>query len=447
MANKSPHTIEQAVGLDWYITDPPGLAGQIRTHPRDFRVREQEAIDPEPMAADADAYPHVVFRATLRGYETNAFADTLANQLGISRERISWAGTKDKQAVTTQLFSVAHGDPAAIAEVTMADVDIEILGRLGRAIEFGDLRGNDFTITLRSPAGDPDTVVSRVATVSEQLRTFGGGTVGLPNYFGQQRFGSRRPITHRVGLAIIRENWKTAVRRYVTESFAAESESTATARGLAADQFDDTDWKGVLETLPRRLNYERTLVHTLVDGGTFREALEALPYSLQQLFVHAAQSYIFNQIISRRIEQGLPFDRPVAGDVVCFADSTDTPARPDVHRTQRVTEDRVETVTRHCKRGRAFITAPLVGTDTDYADGAPGEIEQAVLAEFDIGPDAFALPGEWASTGTRRAILVQTALETTVDEETVTFEFALPKGGYATVLLREYRKTAPGPAN
>jgi tRNA pseudouridine13 synthase len=101
----------------------------------------------------------------------------------------------------------------------------------------------------------------------------------------------------------------------------------------------------------------------------------------------------------------------------------------------------VSTVCRHCERGRAFVTAPLVGTDTDLADGEPGEIEREVLDEVGIEPDDFDLPGEFHSTGTRRAVLVRTDLE--VERDPLTFAFSLPKGSYATVLLREYLKVDP----
>ncbi|MEF8831185.1 MAG: tRNA pseudouridine(13) synthase TruD, partial [Halobacteriales archaeon] len=129
--------------------------------------------------------------------------------------------------------------------------------------------------------------------------------------------------------------------------------------------------------------------------------------------------------------------------VVCFADAAaDAPfALPDVDRTQRVTTSRVRSVTRHCERGRAFVTAPLVGTGTELADGEPGEIERTVLEDMGIEPADFDLPGEFHSTGTRRAVLVQTDL--TVDRDPLRFSFSLPKGSYATVLLREYLKTDP----
>jgi tRNA pseudouridine13 synthase len=98
---------------------------------------------------------------------------------------------------------------------------------------------------------------------------------------------------------------------------------------------------------------------------------------------------------------------------------------------------------RHCERGRAFVTAPLIGHETTLAEGEPGEIERAVLADAGVDPAAFALPGSYDSAGTRRAVACASDLRvTTVDGDPV-FGFGLPSGAYATALLREFSKAAP----
>jgi tRNA pseudouridine13 synthase len=431
------HPVEREVGMAYYVSRSDGIGGWIRERSEDFRVREIEEFDVQPSDADPDAYPYLVIRATLSGWDTNDFARRLSNELGASRERVSWAGTKDKRAVTTQLFSVMKADPEEIPEIR--GTEIEVVGRAGRDLQFGDLAGNAFEIRVRD--GDPEGVEA----ITEELRAFGGGSIGVPNYFGQQRFGSRRPVTHEVGLAIARDDWRGAVMAYLGGPRDAEPEDTQVARSYVDET---TDWQGALERFPRKLGYERAMLHRLVEGSAetpedFREALETVPTNLQRLFVNAGQSYLFNQILSERIERGLPFDRAVTGDVVCFADS-DSPeelARPDPSRTQRVTETRVETVNRHIERGRAFVTAPLVGTETELGDGEPGEIERNVLSEAGISPVDFDLPDEFHSTGTRRAILLTTDL--TTEREPLVFDFSLPSGSYATVLLREYLKCDP----
>jgi tRNA pseudouridine13 synthase len=439
---RGAHEIERAVGIDYYVSDADGVGGRLRDRPEDFRVTEIERFEAEPLDADPGGYPNVLLRVTLRGWDTNDFASALSSALGISRERISWAGTKDKHAVTTQLFSVEKGDPDSIGAVDFDGVEIELLGRTGRPILFGDLAGNRFEITVREP-DHPE----RADAITEELRAFGGGDgeVGVPNVFGQQRFGSRRAVTHEVGLAIVRGDWETAVLTYVGNPSEREPERTREARAFVEES---RDWAAATDRLPGQLGYERAMCQRLAENGAdepadFRAALEALPTNLQQLFVNAAQSYVFNRIVSERLRRGLPFDEPVAGDVICFRDG-DAPADltlPDTDRTQELSGDRLDTGRRHVERGRAFVTAPLVGTETEFGGGEPAEIAYDVLDDLGISRSSFDLPGEFESTGTRRAILCTTDLA--VQRDPLALSFALPKGSYATVVLREYLKTDP----
>ncbi|QKG91904.1 tRNA pseudouridine(13) synthase TruD [Halorubrum salinarum] len=494
---REAHPTERAVGIEYYASRADGIGGRLRESPEDFRVRELEAFDAEPLDADPGSYPDLVVRATLRDWDTNDFARRLSDALGVSRERVSWAGTKDKRAVTTQLFTVRGVDADDLPEIRGAE--IAALGRAGRSLSFGDLAGNAFEIRV---ADAVDGAPERVAEAVRDLRAFAGdagegdadgvdanetdadgssgpsvdesieATVGVPNYFGQQRFGSRRPVTHVVGLAIARNDPREAVRLYAGNPAEAEPEDTRAARdrvdaafgvsgdsgllgGPAADGTGDGDWAACLDAIPGKLRFERSMVHRLADRGVdpnsppddedWWHALEAVPSNLQRLFVNAAQSFLFNRIVSERLRRGLPFDRPVAGDVVCFADG-DAPEglyAPDADRLQRVDADRVDVVSRHCERGRAFVTAPLVGTETTLGDGEPGEIEREVLADAGVEPGNFSLPGEFDSNGTRRAVLLRTDLDVTFEGGDPRFAFALPSGSYATALLREFTKRGP----
>ncbi|MGZ0748205.1 tRNA pseudouridine(13) synthase TruD [Haloparvum sp. AD34] len=445
---RSAHPIEDAVGIEYYVSDADGIDGQLRVDPSDFHVHELEQFEAEPVDADPGPYPELVCRVELENWDTNDFVRRLSDALGISRERVSWAGTKDKRAITTQLITVQGVDPDDLPEIRGAD--IEIVGRAGRPLTFGDLAGNAFEIRVRDAVEDAPERAERIAA---DLRDFAGAgdddSVGVPNYFGQQRFGSRRPVTHAVGLAALRGDWRGAVRAYVGNPYETEPEATQEARDLVEAEFDsdDPDWEACLDAMPNALRFERSMLHRLQETGAetdadWRNALEAVPSNLQRMFVNAAQSYVFNRILGERLERGLPFDRPVAGDVACFADS-DAPAElyaPDTDRLQRVSEERVRVMERHCERGKAFVTAPLVGTETELADGEPGEIEREVLDEVGIEPSDFDLPGDFGSTGTRRAILLRTDLA--IDDD-LWFEFALPSGSYATVLLREFLKSGP----
>jgi tRNA pseudouridine13 synthase len=255
---RESHPVEQAVGIEYYVSEADGTGGRLRGRPEDFRVRERESfdVDVHPVDADSGSYPHLVFRAKLSGWDTNDFASALSNKLGISRERVSWAGTKDKHAITTQLFSVKLPDRTELPD--LGDADVEILGRAGRPVLFGDLAGNEFELVVRE-AERPENATE----IAEELRAFagdgnGGGAdaVAVPNYFGHQRFGSRRPITHRVGLDVVRGDWESAAVRYVCESSGREPEATRETREWIAEGHD---WNGALDRLPRYLGYERAI--------------------------------------------------------------------------------------------------------------------------------------------------------------------------------------------
>ncbi|PSP67857.1 tRNA pseudouridine(13) synthase TruD, partial [Halobacteriales archaeon QH_8_67_27] len=238
---REAHAVERAVGMEYYVSDAPGVGGHLRERPEDFRVTEVEAVDPEPLDADPGGYANVLARVTLRQWDTNDFAGELSDRLGISRERVSWAGTKDKHAVTTQLFTVETVEPEELRAVEIRDAEVELLGRTGRPVLFGDLAGNAFEIVVRDAESPEDATA-----ITEGLRAFARGganegadtpaetadraTVGVPNYFGQQRFGSKRPVTHEVGREIFRGNWKGAVLAYVGSPAEREPESTREAR-------------------------------------------------------------------------------------------------------------------------------------------------------------------------------------------------------------------------
>jgi tRNA pseudouridine13 synthase len=502
------HPMERAVGMAYYASEGQGTGGQLRAAPKDFRVRELERFDTQALDADPDAYPHLVCRVTLRGWDTNDFARELSNRVGISRERVDWAGTKDKRAVSTQLLSIEGRELDSGDLPAIDDAGIEAVGRSGRGLNFGDLAGNAFEVVVSDPERP-----GNAAAITAELRALGAGgsasdardattaaadaagavdavnatdkpvPIGVPNYFGQQRFGSRRPVTHTVGLAICRWDWEGAVMAYVGNPRESEPERTRAARRFVEET---QDWSGATHEFPGGLRYERAICGRLAErerernqeaederenqhekgrdtrehGGTgergsektdgneldpadFRAALDVLPRNLQQLFVSAAQSYLFNRVLSERLERGLLFDRAVPGDVVCFADreSPEGLSLPDVDRGQRVDERRVETVNRHCARARAFVTAPLIGTGTDFAGGEPGGIEREVLHEEGLSREDFDLPEPYGSGGTRRAVLCCTDVEVTSDPLRIAFR--LPKGSYATTLLREYLKSKP----
>jgi len=155
---------------------PPGLNGRLRTLPEDFQVREELDFPIE------GAGEHVWLWVRKRGANTDWVAKRLAERANVSPSAVSYAGLKDRHAVTEQWFSVhlpGKTDPDWSAD---PHPDFAVLKaiRHSRKLRRGALSGNAFRITIRNLDGDPVALAVRWQAVA---------TTGVPNYFGEQRFG------------------------------------------------------------------------------------------------------------------------------------------------------------------------------------------------------------------------------------------------------------------
>ncbi|MHC1579419.1 MAG: tRNA pseudouridine(13) synthase TruD [Candidatus Alkanophagales archaeon] len=435
---RSAPEAERRLGISFYLTTAEGIGGRIKTKPSDFRVEEIT----DWTAGGGGNY--LILRVTKENWDTLRLVKELASALRVGTKRIGFAGTKDKFAVTTQKMSVWGVSEEDVEKVRLPNVRIEVLGRSEKPVALGDLRGNAFDVVIRDVDAAPDEVEARVGAIASEILREGG----VPNFFGVQRFGTSRPITHVVGRHLVRGELRAAVLTYLSEVFPGESDDAKRARRLCAEG----KFKESLKQMPPFLRYEKAMLNVLVrDAGDFLGALRSLPASLRRMFVHAYQSYLFNLTLSRRIEAcaelGVPFAEALVGDIVCYRGADGS---PDVSRTEKVTEGKLEGINRLVRRGRAFVTAPLFGYETELAGGLQGEIERRVLDEEGVALEDFkvkAVP-ELASRGWRREILMPVRnLRFEVGEDElhggktkVRLRFSLPRGGYATVVLREFMK-------
>ncbi|AET65282.1 tRNA pseudouridine(13) synthase TruD [Methanothrix harundinacea] len=417
---------DRSLGMELYATSSPGCGGRLRAEVEDFAVEE---LAPDQRYGRGR---YLVVEVEKAGWETHHLVRDLSRQLQISQKRFSWAGTKDKNAVTRQRMSIYGLEEGELVRANLPGVRIRALGRSDRPVSLGDLRGNRFAVRIREIDLDDAEAARRLEAVTGEIRALGG----LPNYFGVQRFGEVRPVTHLVGEALVRGDPEGAAMIYLALPFPGEPESTRAARErLLADR----DFSLALKEYPLRLRYERAMMARLQEEGDFARSFDVLAENLRRLFVHAYQSLLYNRILSRRMKSGLPLGRAVEGDVVCF--SKDGLPNPD--KLQAVDGSNLSAVNRLADRGRAFVTLPLFGYGSEFAGGLPGEIERAVLAEEGVELSDFrvdANPG-LGSPGSRRAALLRVDPVVVVEEgSSALLKFDLPPGSYATVVLREYMK-------
>ena len=421
---------DRLLGMELYATDSPGCGGRLRAETGDFVVEEiyEEGI--------YEGGRYLVLEVEKVDWETHHLVRDLSRQLQISQKRFGWAGTKDKKAVTRQRMSVMALEEKELPRVNLPGVKIKVLGRSNRGVSLGDLRGNRFAVRIREIDLDDQEVARRVAAVTGEIEELGG----LPNYFGVQRFGDVRPVTHLVGEALVRGDPERAAMTYLALPFPGEPESTREARErLLADQ----DFAAALREYPLRLRYERAMMSRLQEERDFARSFDVLATNLKRLFVHAYQSLLYNRILSRRMRSGLPLDRAVEGDVVCFSKG----GLPDVDKIQAVDKSNLAAVNRLAERRRAFVTLPLLGHSSLLADGLPGEIERSVLEEKGVDLSGFRVEAnpDLGSPGSRRPALLRVAPGAEIEGGgSVLLKFDLPAGSYATVVLREYMKPRGG---
>ncbi len=415
-----------------YYTKTHGIGGLIRQQPDDFVVEELTN------RSESTNGKYLIVELVKKNWDIHHLVRELARILRISQKRFGWAGTKDKRALTKQRISIFDVSEEDIERVRLKDVELKVIGRANKKISLGDLWGNRFKIAIRDIELPQEETLARVRAITKEMEK------GAPDFFGVQRFGESRPVTHIVGEAIVRGNFKEAALTYIARAFDGEAEEIKKARQYVSET---GDFKEGLKMYPVRFQFERAMMNRLIaHPGDYTGAFKVLSPKLAQMFLHAYQSYIFNIILSRRIGEGLLIHEAYEGDIVCFKNEM---GMPDASRLQRVTKDNLEGINNLINRGRAFVTAPLVGYDTQLAEGKQGEIERDVISGLNIDLDGFRVPAmtELASKGLRREIILPFKPEFSAAEDELNegktklvLEFTLQKGGYATTILREYMK-------
>ena len=154
----------------------PVLRARMRSVPEDFRVDEIDAFEP------SGAGEHLLLSIEKRGMNTAFAAGRIAQWAGITERGIGYAGMKDRHAVTVQRFSV-HLPKKVAPDLSLLDSDdLRVVAHAWHAKKLprGALTGNAFVLVLRDVEGDRDAIEARLGVIA---------TKGVPNYFGEQRFG------------------------------------------------------------------------------------------------------------------------------------------------------------------------------------------------------------------------------------------------------------------
>ncbi|MGP8071639.1 MAG: tRNA pseudouridine(13) synthase TruD [Thermoplasmata archaeon] len=427
-----PTATERAMGIGFFLSASVGVPARLKATPDAFRVTE---ISSYPLPDPEGEF--TVLRILSHDWEQHELGAAIARRLGLATSSLDWAGTKDRRAVAERL--VSYRGPLPRENLDLPRVEVVEAYRARDGLVLGHHYGNSFDIRLDELALPPDRATEMYRTVEKELR----GAGGFPNFFGPQRFGEVRPITHEVGRWVVRGDLARAVEVYLVDRPPGGKAGVGDdARAAYAEHHDAMR---ALREFPSEYRFERTLLEHLARGHPPERAFRALSRDLRLLFVHAFQAYLFNLWMTRRSEQGVPFDRPVEGDRILRI------GRDGTVRSQEgipAAADNLAECAELVARGRALVAGPLVGYESPADPGVPGEILEQILRDEGVERSMFRVRAapEVASKGAWRPALVPLPpLFVAPDgSDGVRFRFALPKGAYATVLLREFLKTTPG---
>ncbi|SJL85010.1 tRNA pseudouridine(13) synthase TruD [Vibrio palustris] len=334
-----------------YLCGQPTAKAKLKAKHEHFRVIENLGYE---LSGHGE---HWMVRIRKTGENTSFVANELAKACGVTSKDVSWAGLKDRHAVTEQWFSVylPGGEEPDLSGFLQEHTTIEVLdtARHHKKLRPGDLQGNAFEVVL-SEVTNVEDVLARLAIVKEQ---------GVPNYFGSQRFGREGNNLHEA-------------RRW-----------------------------------------GRNNVRTRNSNK-------------RSMYLSTARSWIFNHILSKRIELGL-FEQVIVGDIV----------QQQNGETTLVDEASLASIQSSVNSEQAVITAALAGDNALPTQGKALDIEQACI---DQEGDLMALIRGNRMRHDRRGVSLRAQnFHWSVDNDMITLKFELDSGSFATAITRELIEEIP----
>ncbi|XP_075414643.1 pseudouridylate synthase 7 homolog isoform X2 [Tenrec ecaudatus] len=232
--------------------------------------------------------------------------NVLSKYLRVKPNIFSYMGTKDKRAITVQEIAVLKITAQRLAHLNKCLMNFK-LGNFSyqkNPLKLGELQGNHFTVVLRNITGTDEQVQQAMRSLKE---------IGFINYYGMQRFGTTAVPTYQVGRAILQNAWTEVMDLILKPRSGAEKGYLVKCREEWAKTRDPAI---ALKKLPVKRCVEGQLLRGLSKYGmkNIVSAFGIIPRNNRLMYIHSYQSYVWNHMVSKRIEEyGL---KPVPGDLV-----------------------------------------------------------------------------------------------------------------------------------
>ncbi len=386
--------IDSDIGIFVYSTTFDGMGGKIKSTPNDFFV--SEILDQRVSSKISQTGSYAVYKLKKHGIDTNHALSEIFKVHGL---RLKALGLKDSNA-TTEQFVCATNTSKSPERFSTNRYSLERVGFVPKPLTKKDMVGNHFKITIEN------AVFSKISDFKDYDR--------ILNFYGYQRFGSKRAVSHLIGKAILQKDYERAVSLLLSFSSEYDLPENTKIRKMLADK---SNYSKVLNEVPPQMDLERIILKEMVEHDDSLMALRTIPLYVRRFFVQAFQSYIFNCVVSVAFEAGEDLFLPKEGDV-CY-DKKNMLGRFANDRGQR-------------------LAIPLVGYSYTKKNRFDYQISKVLEREQVHAKDFFVKDMQEVSDegGFRQAVMQ--CENFSVREPTVSF--TLSRGSYATIFLREIIK-------
>jgi len=402
--------IDKLAGIECYCTDYRGISGSIKRVNEEFRV--SEVIDTSFLAnistVQDEHHKYPLYILEKRNIDSNHAIFEIRKKLGIKLKVI---GLKDAKAVTKQ-YASSEQTKNIIKEAATAHTLLSLKGFTKTPIGKSSLSGNAFTITIHDP------IISDISSFIPEIKN-------IANFYGLQRFGSERMVTHLVGKEIVKRNFQKAVELLL--SFTTEYDTTMSIE-IRNKSRDPKKYSQIIRELPKRMDIEYQVMSVLEKGKGPIAALRSVPINIRRLFVQAYQAYIFNKCLSIAVLNGENVVKSKEGDLCFEIENSSVFGR--IRKYNPSTDLISQTVP----------AIRLIGYTFQPGKGRFDKITEEIMSNEGITPREFYIKEMQelsAQGGFRQAPLWSKDF---TFRGSLTVCFKLPKGSYATTLLRELIK-------
>ena len=385
--------IDSQIGISVYTTQFSGIGGKIRISPEDFEV--SELISKRATNSITDESGYAVYKLKKQKIDTNHALSGIFRKTGV---RLKSLGLKDASAITEQFVGSPHkGKP--IDDFSTEKYSLTKIGFTKKPLSKKEMIGNNFKI--------------QISDCSDGLSSFNEHNHVL-NFYGYQRFGSKRPVTHLIGKAILHRDFDMAVNLILSFTSSYDSAENSEIREKLSDK---TNYKKYYDQVPSQMDIEKIVLKEMIDHDDSIRAIRAIPLSLRRFYIQAYQSFIFNQSLSSAFLDGENLFAAKSGDV-CY-DSKSIIGK---------FKDGIE----------QYLSLPFVGYSYYKKTRFDHQISKILIQE-EITPKDFFIKEmqEVSSEGGFRQASIHCS-DYFSNKNNV--EFSLSRGSFATILLREVMK-------